>query len=106
MTPSACAIIDQHLPALRQLCRRHHVQQLELFGSAAAGEFDPAHSDLDFLVEFESLSPVDRADAYFGLLAELQDEFQRNIDLVEVAAIENPYFKRTIGDQRTVLYAA
>jgi predicted nucleotidyltransferase len=38
---------------LRALCRRFHVRRLDLFGSAARGDFDPERSDVDFLVEFE-----------------------------------------------------
>jgi predicted nucleotidyltransferase len=35
------------------LCRLYGVSSLEVFGSAARGEdFDPRHSDVDFLVEF------------------------------------------------------
>src|SRR4051794_32889922 len=39
------------------LCRRFNVRRLDLFGSAATGRFDPGHSDLDLLVEFEPMSP-------------------------------------------------
>jgi predicted nucleotidyltransferase len=99
------SIISDHLDAVRQLCRQYHVARLELFGSAARGEFDPARSDLDFLVDFASLPPADRADAYFGLLAGLQDLFQQEIDLVEVQAVDNPYLKQSMDAARTVLYA-
>src|SRR5271165_488940 len=44
------------------LCRQYHVRQLALFGSALLGDFDPEHSDLDFLVEFEPLAPGTYAD--------------------------------------------
>ena len=71
------------------------MRRLELFGSATNGRFDATSSDLDFLVEFQPLGPVDRADAYFGLLAALQDLFQRDVDLVETEAINNPYFRKT-----------
>jgi predicted nucleotidyltransferase len=98
-------IVNEHLDAVRDLCRKHHVARLELFGSAANGQFDELHSDLDFLIEFEALSPAARAEAYFGILAELQDLFRRDIDLVEAAAVTNPYFKRTLDAGRTVLYA-
>lgn len=38
---------------LVELCRRHGVARLEVFGSAARGtDFDPQTSDADFLVEF------------------------------------------------------
>jgi predicted nucleotidyltransferase len=99
-------ILNERLNSVCEMCRQHHVACLELFGSAATGRFDALHSDLDFLVEFGPLPPADRADAYFGLLAGLQDLFQRDVDLVEAGAVDNPYFRRTIEDTRTVLYAA
>ncbi len=48
------AEISSHREELQQLCRRFHVRRLDLFGSATGQEFDPARSDLDFLVEFDS----------------------------------------------------
>ena len=42
---------------LRNLCRRFGVRRFDLFGSAALGDFDPARSDLDFLVEFDQEAP-------------------------------------------------
>lgn len=38
--------------SLAQLCRRHHIRRLSLFGSALRGEERP-DSDVDLLVEFE-----------------------------------------------------
>jgi predicted nucleotidyltransferase len=52
------------------------------------------------------LEPSDRADAYFGLLHGLEDVFGRKIDLVTNQAISNPWFRRAVDRQRTVLYAA
>ena len=103
---AAPIIVNEQLGAVRQLCRKYHVARLELFGSAAKGKFDEAHSDLDFLIDFEPLKPSARADAYFGMLASLQDLFQCDIDLVESAAVTNPYFKQALDADRTVLYAA
>ena len=99
-------VIEQHRRELEELCRRQKVSRLELFGSAATSNFDPATSDLDFLVEFEPLSPSQRADAYFGLLHGLEDLFGRRIDLVTTQAIRNPWFLRAVNQQRTLLYAA
>jgi predicted nucleotidyltransferase len=103
---TAIIIRQQQLDTVRQLCQQHHVARLELFGSATTDQFDFSRSDLDFLVDFEPLSPAARADAYFGLLESLQDLFQRDIDLVEVEAVDNPYFRQTVDTQRMVLYAA
>jgi uncharacterized protein len=99
-------IIEGHRRELEHLCSQHHVARLELFGSAAGSEFDPATSDLDFLVAFEALPPTEKADAYFSLLHGLEDLFGRKIDLVTIEAIRNPYFQRAIQSQRAVLYAA
>jgi predicted nucleotidyltransferase len=99
-------LIQEHEKELTQLCRRHRVRTLELFGSAANGTFDPDKSDLDFLVDFLPLTPGHRAQAYFGLLFDLEDLFHRKIDLVETSAIENPFFLKAINRNRTVLYAA
>lgn len=91
---------------LKSLCRRHHGRRLELFGSAAAGVFEPASSDLDFLVEFENLDPPAFADAYFGLQEALSELYQRPVDLVIPAAVHNPYFLLSIERSRALLYAA
>jgi hypothetical protein len=98
--------ISAHRDRLEALCRRFQVRRLTLFGSAATGEFEAGRSDLDFLVEFQTLAPAQHADAYFGLLLELEDLFQRKIDLVEEGASENPYFLSAVEQSRALLYAA
>lgn len=98
--------IEDNGPAVEQLCRKFRVRRLELFGSAAGEAFDPQTSDLDFLVEFEELKHGEYADTYFGLLEGLQELFQRNVDLVMVSAVKNPYFLKSIERTRTLLYAA
>jgi predicted nucleotidyltransferase len=98
--------IELNRAAIAALCRSYHARSLDLFGSAASGGFDPATSDLDFLVEFEDLDPGEFSSAYFGLLEELRDLFGREIDLVVESAIDNPYFRESIERTRTPLYAA
>ena len=100
------AIIEDHREDIETLCRRFNVARLEVFGSAADGTFDPASSDVDLLVEFQPLEPGSLADAYFGLLAELERIFQRKVDLVTPKAIRNPYFLRGVNATRRPLYAA
>lgn len=92
--------------AIEKLCRDHHVQRLELFGSAATGQDRPGKSDLDFLVEFDHLPAGGYADAYFGLLESLQRLFERPVDLVVASAIRNPYFRQAVERTKTLLYAA
>lgn len=91
-------------PALAALCRRHRVRRLDLFGSAATGAFDPARSDLDFLVEFEELEPGTHFDTYFGLREGLEALFGREVDLVMLRAVKNPYFLKQVMTDRRPLF--
>jgi len=88
------------------LCRRFYVRRLDVFGSAARGDFDTENSDLDFLVEFYRDEPTDAFDAYFGLKEALEELFGRPVDLVEAGAVENPYLKASIEASRENVYAA
>ena len=99
-------LIEQHRAGLEELCRTYRVKTLEVFGSAADGTFDPARSDLDFLVQFAPLGPRQHYECYFGLLESLQALFGRPIDLVEADAMRNPYFIRGVQASRRLLYAA
>ena len=61
----------------RDHIRGFGVRRLGLFGSGARGEAK-THSDLDFIVEFQTKS----FDAYMDLKFFLEDVFQRKVDLV------------------------
>lgn len=99
-------VVAEHAAELERLCRLHRVQRLDLFGSAATGAYRP-DSDLDFLVEFQPTDvPGARADAYFGLLEGLEELFGHPVDLVVDAAIKNPYFRESVEESRTPVYAA
>lgn len=97
-------VVASRLAEIAELCRRFGVRRLDLFGSAATGRFDPAHSDLDFLVEFEEMPPGKHANAYFGLLEGLETLFQRRIDLLTGESVENPYLRRSIEAERRPLF--
>jgi uncharacterized protein len=89
-------------PELLDLCRRFHVRRLDVFGSAATERFDPARSDLDFLVEFAPDSPAGASDDYFGLREALIELFGRPVDLV-MEPLRNPFFRqRVMAERKTV----
>jgi uncharacterized protein len=100
------SIVDKNLPRIVDACKENKVKRLELFGSAANGEFDYSRSDFDFLVEFESAQPIEHADRYFAFLDRLRRILERPVDLIETKAIRNPYFKKNIESSRIVLYGA
>jgi len=98
--------VESKRPELAELCTRRRVKRLALFGSAAAGDFDPRTSDVDILVEFEPMTPVEHADSYFGLMEDMGKLLGLSVDLVESAAITNPYFRREVEQTQVVLYEA
>jgi predicted nucleotidyltransferase len=100
------AVVQEKVKDLVALCKDRGVRRLALFGSAASDRFDPASSDLDFLVEFQPVRPAQHADNYFGLQEDLERLFGVPVELVEPGPIRNPYFRRAIEKTQIQLYVA
>jgi hypothetical protein len=99
-------VIEQNRNKLAELCRKYYVSRLDVFGSAAAGDFDEQTSDIDFLVEFDKSVKQNRFDNFFALHEELQKLFERSVDLVEPGGLKNPYFIDSVNQTRKKIYAA
>ena len=99
-------LIRNHLDLIQELCRRHNVGRLWLFGSAVDGRFDEQRSDVDFLVEYQSGHEETAWEDYWGLREGLQAALGRAVDLVDRQAMRNPYVIRSIEASREVVYAA
>lgn len=99
--------IVRHREELGALCRRFHVTRLDLFGSAARGDFDTARSDIDFLVEFDQGHPDALSlKTFIGLKESLEGLLGRSVDLVEPGALRNPYLKASIEGSRERVFEA
>ena len=103
MLPS---LIEVHQSELVELCRKHRVKRLDLFGSGVTERFDPGRSDLDMVVEFLHDAPRRAFAGYFELKEDLERLYQREVDLVEDPAIHNRYFRAEVDETRVSLYAA
>jgi hypothetical protein len=101
----ARTILDDHRPAIADLCRRFGVLRLDLFGSAATGRFVPGQSDFDFLVELDPAQPGSRAQRLIGLAEALEALLGRPVDLVNPRYIRNPYFAAEVERTRAPVYA-
>ena len=99
-------IITQHADQLAEICRRHHVNRLELFGSAAVGDFDPNTSDIDFLVEFDDSDEFLLFQTRRDLTQALESLFNRSANIVIFANVENPYFRTSVENTREPIYEA
>lgn len=71
------ALIEDKRAEVVQVCQRHGVKLLDLFGSAASEGFDVGRSDLDLIASFERTDPLDLFDRYFGLKEDLENLFGR-----------------------------
>jgi hypothetical protein len=94
--------------AIRELCRRHGVEQLAIFGSVLSEDFRN-DSDLDFLVRFRSGAEKPWMAHFLELQEALHALVGRSVDLVDwngVEQSENWIRRRSILGSAQTLYAA
>lgn len=99
------ALIEDNRDAIVDLCERYGIRRLALFGSAAKGMFDPATSDLDFIVDLGEYDPG-VARRYLGLIVALEQLFGRHVDVVTVRSIQSPAFRDEVKATSRVIYDA
>lgn len=90
--------------AIADLCRRHGIRELSIFGSVLREDFR-AESDVDVLIDLESGFEMS-IELYMAIEDDLRALFRREIDLVEKPLVKNPYRRYEIMRTREVLYAA
>jgi len=96
-------IIDLNIDKISDLCYKHKVARLFVFGSVLSDRFKKS-SDIDFIVDFREIDVYDYADNYFDLKFSLENILKRNIDLLEDKAIKNPYLRQSIDSSKQLLY--
>ena len=89
---------------LERLCRRWHIRRLALFGSILRDDVRP-DSDVDVLVVFDSDATWNSWDL-LDLREELRELFHREVDLVELRSLDNPFRRRSILRSQQVIYDA
>ncbi|OYT13978.1 MAG: nucleotidyltransferase [Bacteroidetes bacterium 4572_114] len=96
-------VIAGNIDKVRDLCRKHGVAKLFVFGSVLNDKFK-ANSDIDFVVDFSGIDLYNYADNYFDLKFSLEDLFKRKVDLLEEKAIKNPYLRKSIDSAKQLIY--
>ena len=96
--------LDQYSVEINKLCLHNKVKSLFVFGSVLSDRFTE-NSDIDLVVDIDSIDPFDYAEYYFNLKFALQDLFRRPIDLLENKALHNPYILQNIDRTKTLVYA-
>lgn len=90
---------------LHAICRKYHVRQLWLFGSAVTGGFRE-DSDIDLLYELDrdNIKDEEFLANFFGLYDSLKSLLHREVDLIKYQAIQNPYFLAELDATKVLLY--
>ncbi|OYD14626.1 DNA polymerase subunit beta [candidate division WOR-3 bacterium JGI_Cruoil_03_51_56] len=89
---------------IAEFCHRWKITEFALFGSVLRDDFRP-DSDIDVLVTFAADAPWSLFDLG-AMSAELKEMLGREVDLVEKAAVKNPFRRRHILNNLQVVYAA
>ena len=96
--------LDFNPAELESLCQRWQILELWVFGSAARNEMRP-DSDVDLMAVFGPEAKISLFDIV-TMQDELGEIFGREVDLMRKVPIRNPYRRRTIERDLTLLYAA
>jgi len=100
-------IIELNIGKIRELCNKHKVSKLWVFGSILTPRFND-NSDIDFSVDFDSerinRENADWAECFFGLMHGLENITGRKVDLVDDAGIKNSYFRKELDDTKQLIY--
>lgn len=99
--------LNIHDESLKEICRRHSIKELALFGSVLRDEFSGS-SDIDMLYVFDDNIRHSLFDVA-NIKKEFESLFGRRVDFVSRNAIErsrNIYRKKGILENIKVIYAA
>ncbi len=98
-------LVSKNLDLIRAACARRGVSFLELVGSAARDDFDPARSDIDVLVDFPD-GASDLFESFMGLREDLAEILGRPVDVITLRGVKNPLMLASLREGAIRLYAA
>lgn len=98
-------LIELNLQRIIELCKKHRVKSLSVFGSILTDKFNE-NSDVDLLVNFEPVDheTFDYVNNYFGFRDALELLFNRKVDLIEEKGLRNKYFIAQVNRTKQQIY--
>lgn len=98
-------LIELNLQRIFDLCRKHKVKTLAVFGSILTDRFND-QSDVDLLVDFEEedFANFDYVSNYFDFRDALEMLFGRKVDLIEYGSNLNPLFRASVDKKKLMIY--
>ncbi|MBI1388632.1 MAG: DNA polymerase subunit beta [bacterium] len=88
---------------IEAFCNKWKVKEFYLFGSVLRDDFGP-DSDVDVCLQFQDAAPWSLWDMV-RMKYELEDYFDRPVDILEADAIQNPYRRYEIQNNRKLIHA-
>ena len=98
-------LIELNLQRIVDLCRKHKVKTLAVFGSILTDRFND-QSDVELLVDFEPID-MDKEEYvrnYFDFRDALESLFSRKVDLIEEKALRNKYLIANVNRTKQMIY--
>lgn len=98
-------LIELNLQRILDLCRKHRVRSLSVFGAILTDRFND-QSDVDLLVDFDTTDHEkwDYVRNYFDFQEALEKIFGRKVDLVVEKALKNKYFIQNVNRTKRLIY--
>lgn len=98
-------LIEINLQRIFELCRKHRVLSLSVFGSILTDRFNE-NSDVDLLVNFDTTDHEkwDYVTNYFDFRDALERLFGRKVDLVVEKGLKNKYFIANVNRTKQMIY--
>ena len=103
-------LITNNINEITDVCKKHHVKELFVFGSAVRENDFTNNSDVDLLVNFENL-PLETNEQIFYMIENrdklherLKEIFKKEIDLIEEKNISNKYLRYFINKEKKLVY--
>jgi hypothetical protein len=89
---------------LEYIVSKYNIKEISVFGSSIRNDFT-IESDVDFLIEFTNSEKISLFDI-LDIQEYLKTITKRYVDIVEPAALVNPYRREPIMNSREPLYVA
>ena len=87
--------------AISKICKSFSIKRLHLVGSVAREE-NNKDSDVDLIVVFERYGSA--LLQYMDAKSAFESAFNKKVDLIEEEALQNPYLRKSMAEDKVLLY--
>ena len=98
-------IITNNIDQVQEICKKHFVKELYVFGSASRNEMKE-DSDVDFLYTMKKMPIEIYADNFFDMLWSLEKLLGKKVDMVGEEYLRNRFFIKELNETKKIVYKA